>query len=79
MWKTAEEAWGKLAGVYAKRSDDVWLTGAQPVYADFVVVSLLAFARTVIPEEEFATMLKWHGGIWGRLWEASRPYLTDNQ
>ncbi|KZV91653.1 hypothetical protein EXIGLDRAFT_615386, partial [Exidia glandulosa HHB12029] len=75
IWKTAEEAWGKLATMYAK-SDGVWLSGTQPVYADFLVVSVLAFAREVVQESEFTAMLKWHGGVWGKLWAASSPYLA---
>ncbi|KZV91645.1 hypothetical protein EXIGLDRAFT_769692 [Exidia glandulosa HHB12029] len=78
VWKAAEEAWGKLAAVYAK-SDGVWISGAQPVYADFIVVALLACAREVVQDSEFAAILKWHGGVWGKLWEASSPYLAERQ
>lgn len=73
-WKAAEEGWGKLAAVY-RQSNGVWITGAQPVFADFVVLGALIFASKTVPEEEWKAVLAWHDGIWGRLWKAGEQYM----
>lgn len=72
-WKATEDALAKLKTVYAK-SDGLWLTGEQPVYADFVVLSLFVFVHCVVPEDEWAEVVQWHDGLWGKLWQASLQY-----
>ncbi|EJD40728.1 hypothetical protein AURDEDRAFT_69764 [Auricularia subglabra TFB-10046 SS5] len=73
-WKRAEEGWSRLAAIYQK-SDGAWLTGAQPVYADLVVLATLITMSKAIPEDEWRALLGWHGGIWGRLWQAGERYM----
>ncbi|KZV94872.1 hypothetical protein EXIGLDRAFT_736286 [Exidia glandulosa HHB12029] len=78
VWETAKEGWATAAAVYAKSpGEGPWLMGTEPVFADFIVVGLLACTRVLIPEQEFETMLQWHGGLWSRLWDASRPYRAE--
>lgn len=71
-WKATEEGWAKLA-VAHRRSEGVWLAGDQPVFADFVMLALLCFMQKAIPKEEWDVVLGWHGGIWGKLWQAQWP------
>ncbi|EJD42510.1 hypothetical protein AURDEDRAFT_30414, partial [Auricularia subglabra TFB-10046 SS5] len=61
-WEQTKQAWGNAAALYAKREGKAWLTGDQPVFADFVVLGLLIFVSKLVPEDEWEAVLGWHDG-----------------
>lgn len=78
-WKATEEGWAKIAAVYAKREGGgPFLTGAQPVAADLLTLSTLAFFEKAVPTEEFTRLLGVQDGVWGKLWEAGKGYLQED-
>ncbi|EJD37465.1 hypothetical protein AURDEDRAFT_147025 [Auricularia subglabra TFB-10046 SS5] len=75
-WKTAKAGWGKLAAVYSKReAGGPWLSGAEPVFADFVALAGLCCMQKAVQDEEWDAVMAWHDGIWAVLWQAGRKYM----
>ncbi|KAJ3035038.1 hypothetical protein HDV00_004364 [Rhizophlyctis rosea] len=63
-----KEALNELAGWFVRQDEGPFIEGATPIYADFIVGGWLQFMQGCLPEWE--EMRGWHGGVWGRLWDA---------
>ncbi|KZV91654.1 hypothetical protein EXIGLDRAFT_750024 [Exidia glandulosa HHB12029] len=79
VWQATKEGLAKASELYTKREDttSVWLTGATPVYADIVALSWLAFIKAAVTEKEWEELRTWDDGFWGKLWDASAPYRSE--
>lgn len=69
-----EAALGGLAKCFERRDEGPFLEGRTPMYADLIVGAWLQFAKAILPEWE--TVRGWHGGLWGRLFDALEEFAT---
>ncbi|USW53099.1 Putative glutathione S-transferase, Thioredoxin-like superfamily [Septoria linicola] len=51
-----------------------FLDGKDPVYADFIVGSWLKMFEASMPEADWQDVRSWHGGLWGRIVDALKPW-----
>lgn len=58
----------KLAGLLDRHGDveRMFVAGAEPVYADLFLASLLEFMRSIAEEEIWSLVKVWNGGRWDR-------------
>lgn len=57
-----------LAAWFVRRDEGPFLEGRTPMYADLIVGGWLQMMRTCLPE--WTELRGWHGGLWGRLYDA---------
>ena len=57
-----------LAAWFVRRDEGPFLEGRTPMYADLIVGGWLQMMRNALPEWE--ELRGWHGGLWGRLYDA---------
>ncbi|KAK2589556.1 hypothetical protein QQS21_012769 [Conoideocrella luteorostrata] len=65
---------GDLAKLFLKDTSGPFLLGQQVSYADFIVGGWLRQARVTFPETEWHEVKSWHGGVFGRLYDALQVY-----
>jgi len=51
-----------------------FLRGERATYADMIVGGWLKFYSTTLPEAEWSEMRGWHGGVFGKLYDALEAY-----
>ncbi|KAG6822008.1 hypothetical protein H0H92_015676, partial [Tricholoma furcatifolium] len=64
-WKSVQEGLDKVAqalDVNGERENLRVIPGKTTVYADFVIVAPLLWAKSIVTEEEFNTLKTWNGG-----------------
>ncbi|KAI1390714.1 uncharacterized protein F4822DRAFT_161974 [Hypoxylon trugodes] len=64
------------AAKYFKFSEGPFIGGKEPDYADMIVGGWLMFYCTTIPGD-WEDIRGWHGGVWGRLHDALKPYRGE--
>ncbi|KZS96514.1 hypothetical protein SISNIDRAFT_407213 [Sistotremastrum niveocremeum HHB9708] len=68
-----KEGLGKLAGLldkYDGGAERMFVSGEEPVFADFVLASTFEWAKIVGEEEVWSKVKSWHGGRWERFLNA---------
>lgn len=65
-----------LAGLaaYFEKSGGPFVLGAQASYADFIIGGWVQMASRCLPAEEWEEIRGWHGGAWGRFYDALQQY-----
>ncbi|KAM3423897.1 hypothetical protein BST61_g1292 [Cercospora zeina] len=51
-----------------------FLDGQDPVYADLIIGAWLKMFEASMPEEDWAQVRTWHGGLWGRVVDELKPW-----
>lgn len=65
---------GGLAKLFVRDAAGPFLLGQQASYADFIVGGWLRMAKQTLPETEWEETRGWHGGVFGRLYDALETY-----
>lgn len=65
---------GGLARLFERDGGGPFLLGMTPSYADLIVGAWLRMMRVGLPEREWEDVRGWHGGIFGRLFDALGVY-----
>lgn len=68
------QALGGLAELFARDASGPFLLGTRASYADLMVGAWLRMMRVTLPESEWEEMRGWHGGTFGRLYDALDVY-----
>ncbi|KAF8997749.1 hypothetical protein BDQ17DRAFT_1248298 [Cyathus striatus] len=78
--KKVEEALGKIDGWYKAAGDKPFIGGNTPIFADFIVGSLLISFKCTLGDDstEWKAMRTWHGGRWEKVIENLKEYSTVN-
>ncbi|KAK2806676.1 hypothetical protein FQN51_006644 [Onygenales sp. PD_10] len=74
LLRSFEEALGGLAKLYERDVSGPFLLGSRPSYADFIVGGWLRIGWGTLPREEWEALKGWHGGVFGRLYEALKVF-----
>jgi glutathione S-transferase len=69
-----ERTLGGLAGIFTKTDGPFILE--KPSYADLIVCAWLMTASRTLPAQEWETVKGWHGGVFGRLFDALQVYAV---
>ncbi|BEI82208.1 hypothetical protein CcaverHIS002_0300760 [Cutaneotrichosporon cavernicola] len=75
--KSLEKTLGPLSGLYA--TTDGPFLGDAASYADCIVTAWLAMLAVTLPSEEWAAVRRWHGGCFGRLFDAMEPWRAVDE
>jgi len=65
---------GRLAELYKRENSGPFLLGEQASYADLIVGGWVRMMRVTLPETEWEEARNWHGGVFGRLYNALERY-----
>ncbi len=65
---------GDLAKLFVENTDGPFLLGQRASYADFIVGAWLRMAQVTLPKPEWEEARRWHGGVFGRLYDALETY-----
>ncbi|KAF9970616.1 hypothetical protein BGZ73_006646 [Actinomortierella ambigua] len=66
---------GDLAKLFTRDTSGPFILGEQASYADIIVGSWLRMMRVTLPEHEWEEARAWHGGVFGRLYDALEKYM----
>lgn len=69
-----ETALGGLAKSFKQREKGPFLEGEQAAYGDLVIGGWLAWMKMTLRDDEWARLVKWHDGVWGKLHKALEKY-----
>lgn len=65
---------GGLARLFERDTSGPFLLGTRASYADMIVGAWLRMMQVSLPESEWEQVRGWHGGIYGRLYDALEAY-----
>ncbi|KAK6209782.1 hypothetical protein QIS74_11366 [Colletotrichum tabaci] len=65
---------GALGKMFERDATGPFLLGARASYADLIVGGWLRMFRVTLPKSEWEEVRGWHGGIFGRLYDATEAY-----
>ncbi|KAI1469380.1 uncharacterized protein F4812DRAFT_457918 [Daldinia caldariorum] len=65
---------GGLARLFETDSTGPFILGQKASYADLVVGGWVCMMRGTLPEEEWREVVSWHGGTFGRLFDALQQF-----
>ncbi|RAK77630.1 uncharacterized protein BO72DRAFT_101982 [Aspergillus fijiensis CBS 313.89] len=72
-----EKTLGELAKLFGQTPEGgPFVLGHRACYADFLVGAWLRMFSVMLPEEEWALIKGWHGGVFGRLHDALEVYAV---
>ncbi|RAL13857.1 uncharacterized protein BO97DRAFT_469511 [Aspergillus homomorphus CBS 101889] len=74
MLEAFRETLGGLGKLFARDPSGPFLLGARASHADFIVGGWLRMFRVMLPESEWVQVAGWHGGLFGRLYDALQVY-----
>ncbi|KAF8659866.1 hypothetical protein AX16_001750 [Volvariella volvacea WC 439] len=79
-WKQVEKTFGKANDWFINGGQEgkVFITGDNPVFADFVIGGYLMWVKTAFGEDsrEWMDVSSWHGGRWGTINKELEKYAT---
>lgn len=65
---------GGLAELFSRDTSGPFLLGTRASYADLIVGGWLRMMSVTLPESEWEELRSWHGGLFGRLYDALQVY-----
>ncbi|PYI21874.1 hypothetical protein BO86DRAFT_388103 [Aspergillus japonicus CBS 114.51] len=74
MIRSFEKTLGAIAALFVQNPEGPFVRGVSACYADFLVGAWLRMFSVMLPEEEWALVKGWHGGVFGRLHDALEVY-----
>ena len=74
MMRSFHDALGELSKLFTSDKSGPFLLGEKASYADFIVGGWVKMASRTLPEAEWQEMRAWHGGTFGRLYDALEKY-----
>ncbi|KAI5261835.1 hypothetical protein E4T47_09393 [Aureobasidium subglaciale] len=74
-----EKSLGDLARVFTRDQSGPFVLGATANYADLIVGGWLQMASKNLPSTEWEALKGWHGGVFGRLFDALDRYAQTDK
>lgn len=65
---------GDLAKLFTEDTSGPFILGTRATYADLIVGGWLHMSRATLPGSEWEEVRGWHGGVFGRLYDALEKY-----
>ncbi|KAL4982979.1 hypothetical protein BDW68DRAFT_169792 [Aspergillus falconensis] len=73
--ESLKEMLADLARLFVRNENGPFILGEKPCYADFIVGGWLRMLSVCLPAGEWEEVREWHGGVFGRLFDALTGYM----
>ncbi|KAL4994275.1 hypothetical protein BDV10DRAFT_177237 [Aspergillus recurvatus] len=73
--ESLREMLGDLARLFVRNENGPFILGEKPCYADFIVGGWLRMLSVCLPADEWDEVRGWHGGVFGRVFDALAGYM----
>ncbi|KAL4806372.1 hypothetical protein BDV18DRAFT_160440 [Aspergillus unguis] len=74
MIESFKKMLGDLGRLFMRDARGPFILGGKPCYADFIVGGWLRMMSVCLPGEEWEELRGWHGGLYGRVFEALKEF-----
>ncbi|KAL4772525.1 hypothetical protein BDW60DRAFT_207142 [Aspergillus nidulans var. acristatus] len=73
--ESLKETLAELAKLFVRNENGPFILGEKPCYADFIVGGWLRMLSVCLPADEWEEVRGWHGGVFGRVFDALSVYM----